>query len=86
MDSHPYQFDDVAVSTGDDGRIGGFSRNSSSMGFVTRKSLPIETEFIMTGGYRKDNLDWNIAGDTTGNHPNILSELTWDDVESGTER
>jgi len=32
-------------------------------------------------GYRIDQLDWNIAGDTSGGNPNILSELTWDDLE-----
>ncbi len=41
-----------------------------------------ETEFIVTGGYRVDDLDWNIAGDITGQNPNIISELTWDDLES----
>ena len=29
-------------------------------------------------GYRVDSLDWNIAGDTSGQNPNILSELSWD--------
>lgn len=33
------------------------------------------------GGYRRDDLKWNIAGDSTGQHPNILSELKWDDLE-----
>ncbi len=28
-------------------------------------------------GYRYDNLDWNIAGNTAGQNPNILSELSW---------
>jgi hypothetical protein len=32
-------------------------------------------------GYRNDDLDWNIAGDSSGNNPNILSELTWSDLE-----
>ena len=43
---------------------------------------PLETEFVITGGYRADNLDFNIAGDINGNNPNIISELTWDDLES----
>jgi len=42
---------------------------------------PLEMEFIATGGYRVDDLDWNIAGDISGNNPNVLSELTWDDLE-----
>jgi hypothetical protein len=32
-------------------------------------------------GYRTDDFDWNIAGDISGNNPNILSELTWSDLE-----
>jgi hypothetical protein len=44
--------------------------------------LAPETEFTVTGGYRVDDLDWNIAGDINGNNPNIISELTWDDLES----
>jgi opacity protein-like surface antigen len=44
-------------------------------------TLPFETEFIFSTGYRRDELDWNIAGDNSGNNPNILSELTWDDLE-----
>ena len=44
--------------------------------------LAPETEFIVTGGYRVDDLNWNIAGDINGNNPNIISELTWDDLES----
>lgn len=41
----------------------------------------IESEFVLSGGYRVDDFDWNIAGDTNGKNPNILSELTWDDIE-----
>lgn len=34
-------------------------------------------------GPRLDNLDWNIAGITVeGNFVNVLSELTWSDIES----
>ncbi|MBT8351294.1 MAG: TonB-dependent receptor, partial [Deltaproteobacteria bacterium] len=36
----------------------------------------------MSTGYRVDDLDWNIAGDINGNNPNIISELTWNDLES----
>jgi hypothetical protein len=50
---------------------------------IKRKAmLPLEIEFVVTGGYRVDDLDWNIAGDINGNNPNIISELTWDDLES----
>ena len=47
-----------------------------------KKALRLETDFTFDAGYRVDNLDWNIAGDTSGNNPNVLSELTWDSVES----
>lgn len=42
-----------------------------------------KTNFINAQiGYRVDNLDWNIASDITGTStPNILSELTWSDLE-----
>ena len=38
------------------------------------------TAFALGFGYRSDNLEWNIAGDVSGNNPNILSELTWEDL------
>lgn len=34
----------------------------------------------LTAGSRTDNLDWNIAGNTSGTNPNILSELQWNDI------
>ena len=62
------------------------SATPSTAGATTRienkKALPLETEFVFTGGYRRDDLDWNIAGNINGNNPNILSGLTWDDIES----
>lgn len=36
----------------------------------------------LTAGYRVDQLDWNIAGNLDGNNPDVLSELTWEDLES----
>lgn len=33
------------------------------------------------GAQRTDQFDWNIAGNTSGTDPNILSELTWTDLE-----
>ena len=39
----------------------------------------LRTRLDITGGYRVDRLEWSIAN-TTG-MPNILSELTWDNVE-----
>jgi hypothetical protein len=39
-------------------------------------------EFDVGLGYRQDALDWNIASDLSGSStPNILSELTWSNVQ-----
>lgn len=41
-----------------------------------------QTSFDLKAGVRRDHLDWNIASDVTGKEtPNVLSELTWDDVK-----
>lgn len=32
-------------------------------------------------GYRVDDFDWSFAGNSSGGNPNILSELSWEDVE-----
>lgn len=47
----------------------------------TSKFRP-EVQMVFDAGYRRDDLDWNIAGDSSGHNPNVLSELTWDDLES----
>lgn len=36
----------------------------------------------MTSGLRYDNFRWNIAGNSSGSAPNILSELTWRELQS----
>ncbi|MFQ5441851.1 MAG: TonB-dependent receptor [Thermodesulfobacteriota bacterium] len=36
----------------------------------------------MEAGFRVDSLDWNIAGNTSGTNPNILSELQWKDLNT----
>ena len=41
-----------------------------------RKPVEIEVGY----GYRQDSLDWSIAGDRQGENPNILSELTWEEL------
>jgi hypothetical protein len=38
-------------------------------------------ELGINTGVRKDRLDWTIAGNLAGSNPNILSELTWDDLD-----
>jgi hypothetical protein len=42
------------------------------------RALVHDAEYTLSGGYRLDALDWNIAG--RSNFPNILSELTWSDL------
>ncbi len=61
---------------------GDLSATKAPMGANKKKTIPLETDFTLSTGYRSDDLDWNIAGDINGNNPNVLSELTWDDVES----
>ena len=39
-------------------------------------------EFYVSTGYRQDNLKWSIAG--SNGFPNILSELTWKDIDIAT--
>ena len=38
-------------------------------------------DFSLKTGFRSDKLDWNIAGDSKGHNPNILSELTWEGIK-----
>lgn len=42
----------------------------------------IETSFMLTSGLRKDDFQWSIAGNGAGTGPNVLSQLTWSDVDS----
>jgi len=38
-------------------------------------------DLTLGAGTRVDNLNWNIAGDTAGANPNVLSELKWNNLE-----
>ena len=50
---------------------------------VVKRTLDwVEFQFDMNSGFRYDFLQFNIAGDTSGQNPNILSELTWKDLWS----
>ncbi len=43
--------------------------------------LPIESAGLDLGvGYRSDKLDWSISNESDGGSPDILSELTWDNL------
>ena len=52
--------------------------NSTRLFDLTRTDF--RSQFLMGLGYRSDDLKWSIAGDIAGNNPNILSELTWEDL------
>ena len=41
----------------------------------------LSTEIKVQGGKREDDFSWNIAGDSQGENPDILSELTWNDLK-----
>ncbi len=58
------------------------SRSSSAVDEWEDQPHWIKAEFSLDNGYRVDNLKFNIAGDKNGFNPNILSELTWHDLES----
>lgn len=51
---------------------------ASSPTFAASSSV----EYGIGFGMRQDDLRWNIAGQLDGTNPNILSELTWTDVNS----
>jgi hypothetical protein len=40
----------------------------------------VSARFYAGANYRVDELNWNIAGNMDGTNPNILSELTWEDL------
>ena len=60
--------------------------SSSDSTIAIKNKKPIlgyqHAEFYGATGYRKDELDWSIAG--LNGTPNILSELEWDDIEIAT--
>ena len=45
-------------------------------------AVELESDVEFATGYRVDNFDWNIAGNILGTNPNLMSELTWSDLES----
>lgn len=54
-------------------------QEKSSSGSVRQANKNWQVTF--NTGYRQDNLNWTIAGDINGSNPNILSELTWTDLD-----
>jgi len=56
-----------------------------SSGQDINKTVPFEyqrAEFYMSTGYRQDNFHWSISG--PNGTPNILSELSWKDIDIAT--
>jgi hypothetical protein len=45
------------------------------------EAADIKTDLSLSTGYRVDDSSWNIAGNVSGTNPNVLSELTWSDLE-----
>jgi hypothetical protein len=41
----------------------------------------VQVQLELSNAYRQDDLDWNIAGNLNGSDPNVLSELSWDDLK-----
>ena len=46
------------------------------------QAVDFKTDLSLSTGYRMDDLNWNIAGNLSGSNPNVLSELTWSDLET----
>ena len=51
---------------------------------IAGNSIPVQAEYGLSIGARNDMLQWNIAGNLSGTSPNILSELTWDNLQAVT--
>jgi hypothetical protein len=46
------------------------------------RAADIKTDLTLSTGYRVDDLGWSIAGNISGTNPNVLSELTWSNLET----
>ena len=44
-------------------------------------AIDVDLDLGLQGGYRVDKLAWSIAGNSSGTNPNVLSELTWRNLE-----
>lgn len=49
---------------------------------ISKPDIQLETTFSLSVGMRQDRFEWSVAGNKDGTDPNILSELTWSDVDS----
>ncbi|GEM_PF-990201 len=56
-----------------------FSQTEDTDDFSEQKF--VKGEMGLKAGYRMDYLRWNIAGNINGQNPDVLSELTWEDLQ-----
>ena len=45
------------------------------------QAIEQKIQFSLSAGPQQDNLHWSIAGNTSGQSPNVLSELKWQNVK-----
>jgi len=57
------------------------AQNVREQGSGTKQAAWQNAVLGLDFGVREDSLRWHIAGDIDGENPNILSELTWKDME-----
>ena len=48
---------------------------------VDAAAIDVDLELGLNGGYRVDRLNWSIAGNSSGTNPDVLSQLTWRNLE-----
>ncbi len=58
----------------------GADKDHEGFRFASGEGKPFQAEAGVKAGIRNDYLRWNIAGTSEGSDPNILSELTWEDL------
>lgn len=44
------------------------------------KRSRFDARLSLNAGLRRDDFDWNVAGDSSGSNPNVRTEVTWDDL------
>lgn len=77
----PYSWADVCYTKEEPSSPDVWARTEETVD-KTRESNEWNFKFDMSGGYRNDDLKFNIAGNVHGSDPNILSELTWSNLQS----
>ena len=44
------------------------------------KRSRFDARLSLSAGLRRDDFDWNVAGDSSGSSPNVRTEIAWDDL------